>query len=361
VRCRAAGREAPPEDFPVASQTTDGVTDSGDSFEVGQLPEQRRQELRDQFDEFDKDGNGVIDKSELRDLLEAVTGDGSPSKAQHWVVDAIVDSVMASFDCDGTSDLDFPEFARLMEDSVLLDGKLREYQAAFQAIDTSGNGSLGASEVKQLFTDLGQKLSDQKLFDIMEKFDEEGKGQLGFNEFLDLFRAELLEAQEVVAYIAMRASNQAIPPREPSLIEWVPGSPTLIFSAEELDALMAAHAQRVVVLEASFTWCRPCKGFVRPYERFAEAYPETIFLKFFGNSNENTKALFQDRIQAPMTPHFTFWRAGEKLAEHSGASKGKMLATLDRVLQDWDNPIAGASKFKQQVWSARLLGAGNNP
>ena len=40
----------------------------------------------------------------------------------------------------------------------------------------------------------------------------------------------------------------------------------LIFSAEELDALMAAHPDRVVVLEASFTWCRPCKGFQRPYE-----------------------------------------------------------------------------------------------
>ncbi len=41
-------------------------------------------------------------------------------------------------------------------------------------------------------------------------------------QFLDLFRAELLEAQEVVAYIAMRASQQAVPPREPSLIEVPP-------------------------------------------------------------------------------------------------------------------------------------------
>ncbi len=41
--------------------------------------------------------------------------------------------------------------------------------------------------------------------------------------------------------------------------------------------------------------------------------------------------------------------AGDKLAEHSGASKGKLLAALDKKLQEWDNPIAGASKFKQQV------------
>ena len=30
-----------------------------------------------------------------------------------------------------------------MQDSMLLDGKLQEYQRAFQAVDTSGNGTLG--------------------------------------------------------------------------------------------------------------------------------------------------------------------------------------------------------------------------
>lgn len=352
----AATSDSPPQDFPVAS------TDGGHALEApDKLSEEERQQLREQFDRFDKDGNGVIDKNELRDLLEGISGDDNTSTAQHWVVDAIVDSVMASFDSEGNNDLTFSDFARLMDDSVLLDGKLREYQDAFQAIDTSGNGLLTASEVKALFEDLGHSLTDQKLFDIMEKCDAGGQGQLAFNDFLGLFREELLEAQEVVAYISMRASASEPLPRKASLIEWSPGEPILIFSSQEMDALMEAHPQRVIVLEASFTWCRPCKAFQRPYERFAEAYPETIFLKFFGNSNENTKALFQDRLHTPTTPHFTLWRNGEKLAEHSGANKGKMLASLDSHLSDWDNPIAGASKFKKQVWSARLLGTGSAP
>lgn len=40
----------------------------------------------------------------------------------------------------------------------------------------------------------------------------------------------------------------------------------LIFSGEEFKALSATHPRRVVVLEASFTWCRPCKGFQKSYE-----------------------------------------------------------------------------------------------
>ena len=37
-------------------------------------------------------------------------------------------------------------------------------------------------------------------------------------------------------------------------------------SEEEFDAALAQHAQRLIVLEASLTWCRPCKGFERSYE-----------------------------------------------------------------------------------------------
>jgi len=44
-------------------------------------------------------------------------------------------------------------------------------------------------------------------------------------------------------------------------------------------------------------------------QKFAEAYPNTIFVKFYGNSNEHTKKMIQD-IAAPNTPHFTLWRNG---------------------------------------------------
>lgn len=37
----------------------------------------------------------------------------------------------------------------------------------------------------------------------------------------------------------------------------------------------------------------------------------------------------------------------------------RQLNSADACLcQDWDNPLAGANKFKQQVWSAKLLGSG---
>lgn len=44
------------------------------------------------------------------------------------------------------------------------------------------------------------------------------------------------------------------------------GSVTLIFSEAELDSLLQQHSSRLIVLEASMTWCRPCKGFERSYQ-----------------------------------------------------------------------------------------------
>ncbi len=52
-------------------------------------------------------------------------------------------------------------------------------------------------------------------------------------------------------------------------------------------------------------------------QKFAEAYDKTIFLKFFGNANAKTKALFRDRLSTPQTPHFTFWRNGARMSTHA--------------------------------------------
>ena len=44
------------------------------------------------------------------------------------------------------------------------------------------------------------------------------------------------------------------------------GAVNLIKSEEEFDLVLKGHARQLVVLEASLTWCRPCKGFDRAYQ-----------------------------------------------------------------------------------------------
>lgn len=46
-----------------------------------------------------------------------------------------------------------------------------------QTAHTTGCWRAGAAEVKRLFEDLGHPLTDQKLFDVMERFDAAGTVQ----------------------------------------------------------------------------------------------------------------------------------------------------------------------------------------
>ena len=40
----------------------------------------------------------------------------------------------------------------------------------------------------------------------------------------------------------------------------------MLTSDEQFDLALERHAPRLIVLEASLTWCRPCKGFERTYQ-----------------------------------------------------------------------------------------------
>ena len=77
------------------------------------------------------------------------------------------------------------------------------------------------------------------------------------------------------------------------------------------------HVALCSLTSNSIDLCNSCAGLSSACrfctQRFAEAYNKTIFLKFFGNANAKTKALFRDRLSTPQTPHFTFWRNGGSL------------------------------------------------
>ena len=60
------------------------------------------------------------------------------------------------------------------------------------------------------------------------------------------------------------------------------GEVNFIWSEEEFDWVMRERAQQLVVLEASLTWCRPCKGFERAFQ------VQNRFLEFQGHVPTNS-------------------------------------------------------------------------
>eukprot|EP00929_Paragymnodinium_shiwhaense_P041838 TRINITY_DN21725_c0_g1_i1.p1 TRINITY_DN21725_c0_g1~~TRINITY_DN21725_c0_g1_i1.p1 ORF type:complete len:300 (-),score=109.75 TRINITY_DN21725_c0_g1_i1:86-985(-) len=80
---------------------------------------------------------------------------------------------MASIDADEL-------LQRLLE--VLAQKKMRASDL-FRKIDTSGDGSLEADELRAGFADLGFKMNDEEFSVIMPKFDKDGGGDVSLREF----------------------------------------------------------------------------------------------------------------------------------------------------------------------------------
>lgn len=179
---------------------------------------------------------------------------------------------------------------------MLLEGKLEEYRAAFNAVDNGGNGTISATEIAQLFESLGTPLSYDKLVRVMATYDVDKSGQIDFWEFLRMFRDELLDLKEILEYIKMQPTQKSeqqakvgmmlhTPPQCSLLLcaiavahsahqqvdikrspGAVAGTVNMIFSEAEFDKILGEAGNKLVVLMASLTWCRPCKAFGPTYE-----------------------------------------------------------------------------------------------
>mmetsp|Transcript_32043 Transcript_32043/g.82062 ORF Transcript_32043/g.82062 Transcript_32043/m.82062 type:complete len:374 (-) Transcript_32043:164-1285(-) len=294
----------------------------------------------------DADTNGMLDKNEVKRILQSFDK-GRSLSMQNWMTDEEVDSIFEQYDIDGNGTISMEEFQSMMADEVLLEGKLEEYQKAFNDIDTSGNGTLGATELAELFDALGSPMSYMQLFRVMEKYDKDGNGQIDFNEFLRMFRDSLIDLQQLMDYVKLNPKNiNPFSDGRQRLVVSESGDVALIFSGEELDDVNEQNPGRLVVLMASLTWCRPCKAFQKKYLQLAEHYPEARFVKFYGNSNERTKTLFKDELKVKGTPWFYFYRDGKIVGEASGANADKIEEALWKAMPAEERPATKLADSK---------------
>merc|ERR1719421_747705 len=79
--------------------------------------------------------------------------------------------------------IDFPEFLSLMarkQKDQDIDDELIE---AFKVFDTDKNGFISAGELREVMTNLGEKLTDEEVFDMVQEADSDKDGQINFEEF----------------------------------------------------------------------------------------------------------------------------------------------------------------------------------
>lgn len=59
-----------------------------------------------------------------------------------------------------------------------------EIREAFKVFDKDGNGFISAAELRHVMTNLGEKLSDKEVDEMIREADVDGDGQINYEEFV---------------------------------------------------------------------------------------------------------------------------------------------------------------------------------
>lgn len=59
-----------------------------------------------------------------------------------------------------------------------------------QVFDKDGNGFISAAELRHIMTNLGEKLTDEEVDEMIREADVDGDGQINYDEFVDMMMAK---------------------------------------------------------------------------------------------------------------------------------------------------------------------------
>merc|ERR1712224_780976 len=93
-------------------------------------------------------------------------------------------------DADGNGTIDFPEFLTMMARKMKDTDSEEEILEAFKVFDKDGNGFISAAELRHIMTNLGEKLTDEEVDEMIREADIDGDGQINYEEFVKMMMSQ---------------------------------------------------------------------------------------------------------------------------------------------------------------------------
>ena len=140
------------------------------------VTEAEKEEFRDAFKLFDKDGDGVISVDEVFNVFHSLGFKKYKKKD--------IAKMVQSIDIDGNGTIDLDEFIVLLRKKKT--GKYKhmsyedELRQAFKVFDTDGSGSIDASELAKTMRALGEDLSENDINFMIRSIDIDSDGNIDF-------------------------------------------------------------------------------------------------------------------------------------------------------------------------------------
>ncbi|CAF1057166.1 unnamed protein product [Rotaria sordida] len=137
------------------------------------------QELKDAFDVFDTDGSGKISHRELGNIFKALNIRTNDNQLKQFVNE---------MDTNGSGQIEFDEFCRVMATTFFKKYSQDELRAAFRQFDQDGSGYIQAQELEHIMQKIGRRFNKDEIDAMVKSLDQSGDGKIGFDEFVQLFK-----------------------------------------------------------------------------------------------------------------------------------------------------------------------------
>ena len=149
------------------------------------LSEDEEDELWGAFDVFDSQKLGYVKYRETKELMRAL---GFQVNKQE------VRDLFRLYERDvETEGLEFFEFREIMMDKVLERDPWEEHRKVFRLFDKDGSGKISLRDMRLLARQIGEKVTDETLLDMIDEFDLDGDGEIDMEEFLQIMANDDVE------------------------------------------------------------------------------------------------------------------------------------------------------------------------
>merc|ERR1712232_714694 len=138
------------------------------------LTEEQIGQIAQAFQLFDTDGSGTIETQELKIAMRAL---GFEPKQEE------IDKMVRDVDDDGSGSVDYPEFLDMMAHKLLNRDPVEEINKAFKLFDDDNTGKVTFKNLKRVAKELGERLTDEELQEMIDEADRDGDGEVNNDEF----------------------------------------------------------------------------------------------------------------------------------------------------------------------------------
>lgn len=139
---------------------------------ANQMTNEDHNQLNEEFKKMDKDGNGLVDLSELTTFIM------NTKQLQYNDAQRRASKLMRELDQDGDGKISVQEFADARLSTKLHDQAVIKKQ--FEQINTDGTGFITSAELASLFN---WTLSEALIKDMISEIDSNNDGKISFSEF----------------------------------------------------------------------------------------------------------------------------------------------------------------------------------